>query len=121
MTLSATATDALELALLHIHEHPEEWDQDSWFGRNDCGTTACLAGRIAIQQGMTSASHPLFIMANGSFVDEAVAAALIVDSTDPEGDLFDIHGMFSAYANEASLWDQAQELANRPLLRPAGV
>lgn len=28
----------------YIREHPEEWDQDSYF----CGSTACFAGRVIL-------------------------------------------------------------------------
>lgn len=34
-------------AMAHIDAHPEEWNQLTWI----CGTTACLAGRIAIMAG----------------------------------------------------------------------
>lgn len=34
----------LDAALTYIEHHPDEWDQGNWH----CGTTACLAGHIAV-------------------------------------------------------------------------
>lgn len=42
--------EVLTEAMDHIEAHPEEWYQGSWIVRNECGTTACLAGRIVLQQ-----------------------------------------------------------------------
>ena len=42
----------LRKALEHITAHPEEWDQNQWAARDTlCGTSCCLAGTIAVQQG----------------------------------------------------------------------
>lgn len=43
------AVHPLTLAMDHINAHPEEWDQGVWV----CGTTACIAGRIILQAGLT--------------------------------------------------------------------
>lgn len=52
-----TAIQNLDNALHHIRTHPEEWDQTLWIGtptkHDHCGTTACIAGRVAIQNGWT--------------------------------------------------------------------
>lgn len=44
-------TAVLRKALEFITAHPGEWDQDFWAQRTDCGTTYCLAGTVAVQQG----------------------------------------------------------------------
>lgn len=44
--MNGHATELVK-ALNHIELHPEEWDQSRWF----CGTKACLAGHICIQNG----------------------------------------------------------------------
>jgi hypothetical protein len=36
-----------------IEAHPHEWNQRSWGARNDCGTTACFAGRAVLMEGLT--------------------------------------------------------------------
>lgn len=41
----------LEGALIHIKEHPEEWNQGYWGRTTACGTTFCLAGHVAILAG----------------------------------------------------------------------
>ena len=48
--------DDLAYATLdYIREHPEEWDQDSYFG----GATACFAGRAVLLAGFKAhARHP---------------------------------------------------------------
>lgn len=30
---------------------PSEWDQGIWLGSNSCGTTCCIAGKIALEDG----------------------------------------------------------------------
>lgn len=37
--------------LQYIKDHPEEHDQNRWFKRTPCGTTACVAGTAAILSG----------------------------------------------------------------------
>jgi hypothetical protein len=50
----------LRKALEHITAHPEEWDQDQWAARGIvCGTSCCLAGTIALQQGYAFDFHPI--------------------------------------------------------------
>lgn len=43
----------LDAALADIEAHPEKHDQDAWISRwgPDCGTTACIAGRLALLAG----------------------------------------------------------------------
>lgn len=36
--------DLLQRTLAHIEAHPEEWDQEKWAQRTDCGTAYCFAG-----------------------------------------------------------------------------
>jgi hypothetical protein len=35
----------------HIDAHPEQWDQDVWMGKADCGTIACFAGWVCLLSG----------------------------------------------------------------------
>jgi hypothetical protein len=44
----AHAWPLMRSALAHIADHPEEFDMAWFVHRNHCGTTACLAGRIAL-------------------------------------------------------------------------
>jgi hypothetical protein len=41
----------LDEAIAYIEAHPEEHYQSSWFTRGACGTTACLAGTVAVLDG----------------------------------------------------------------------
>jgi hypothetical protein len=41
----------LDNAITYAAEHPGEFYMQAWFKRTDCGTTACLAGTIALQAG----------------------------------------------------------------------
>ena len=44
-TLTPEGLAVLDAALAHIDAHPDEWDQSAWV----CGTSACVAGRIVLQ------------------------------------------------------------------------
>lgn len=45
--------EKLDEAIAYIEAHPEEHDQGTWFARGGCGTTACLAGTVAVLDGWT--------------------------------------------------------------------
>jgi hypothetical protein len=45
--------DRLDEAIAYIEAHPERHNQRSWFRRRPCGTTACLAGTVAMLAGWT--------------------------------------------------------------------
>lgn len=45
----------LTLAMRHIVNHPDQYDQEVWF----CGTKACLAGRIALIAGACFVDNPV--------------------------------------------------------------
>lgn len=30
---------------------PSEWDQESWFRKTSCGTAACMAGKVVLDDG----------------------------------------------------------------------
>lgn len=39
-------------ALNQIRSDPQHWDQTSWIGESECGTTACFAGRVVMMAGI---------------------------------------------------------------------
>jgi hypothetical protein len=147
MTLSVAATQKLVQALRYIHEHPEEWDQGDWIHFVDskgaerygttsvtaaasCGTAACVAGRIALQDpgyrpwvddGFVYPSRTVDSTGNVVHVSFFAAYLLIEDSTDRKRDNILIDELFSASNNEADLWTIAQELSPYPLQAPDGV
>lgn len=45
----------LDAAISYAAAHPAEFYMQAWFKQTDCGTTACLAGTIAVQDGWTPA------------------------------------------------------------------
>lgn len=81
----------LRTALEYIKAHPDEWDQSTWF----CGTTACLAGHIALLDGWepTDDYQPGlgYHVINGDTVDavDAVAADILGISRIEGGVLWD--------------------------------
>lgn len=49
--------ERLDAAITYAVEHPEQIDMGAWFERSSCGTTACLAGTVALQAGWS----PIFV------------------------------------------------------------
>lgn len=43
--------EKLDEAIAWIEAHPEDHSQSSYFARGSCGTTACLAGTVAVLAG----------------------------------------------------------------------
>lgn len=48
--------EPLDAAITYAAAHPDEFAMQSWFRQTDCGTTACLAGTLALQAGWTPAN-----------------------------------------------------------------
>jgi hypothetical protein len=49
--MSGINFERLDDAITYGFEHPDEFEMRSWFERWKCGTTACLAGTAALQDG----------------------------------------------------------------------
>lgn len=43
----------LDAAITYAHEHPKQFNMNTWLASWECGTTACLAGTVALQAGWT--------------------------------------------------------------------
>lgn len=69
--------ERLDAAITHAVENPERFDFGSWFARTNCGTTACLAGTVAWQDGWT----PVF---NRASADAPLALA---DDVEKDGEV----------------------------------
>jgi hypothetical protein len=54
MTATTVNLDLLDAVVEHIDTHPEEHDQSDWI----CGTTACVAGRVALFSGWRPVFNP---------------------------------------------------------------
>src|SRR4051812_20938253 len=63
---------------------PSEWDQSSWLGR-DCGTTCCMAGKVALEDG----GVPVLTDYNGKQLDTEIARRLW-ERNDPNLYLYDM-------------------------------
>lgn len=65
-------TDLMIQVRDHVIEHPETHVQNVWVSRNECGTTACIAGwavqLAGIQLGQTDAFGETFEAADGRTV-----------------------------------------------------
>lgn len=156
MTLAPEKVAAIVQALEYIHEHPEEWDQFEWVAyrytrdgdtrlgtyyaapvemvqTGACGTVACLAGRIALQQpefehrvseyteGRVVVGSRVWYGGEQRFVSEAVREFLLEGSTDRENDRYVVGSLFGGANNQDDLWHLAGELAGGPLTAPAGI
>lgn len=70
--------DVLKAGIAHAEENLKHWNQLDWFSmgtrfpdeKDDCGTTACLAGHILLAQGMSWKE----VSRLGSIRDEALKA-----------------------------------------------
>src|SRR5690349_14395048 len=78
---------ALGVAMTHITLHPEQHDQRVWF----CRTTACLAGRLALQAGAeecflhTDTEPPCMITVDGRHLSVQEVAEESAGLTRAEG------------------------------------
>lgn len=60
---------------------PSEWRQDSWMTRRSgCGTTCCIAGKVALEDGGT----PIVVNDDGEEVVDPVEALRLWESFDTE-------------------------------------
>lgn len=71
----------LDDAITYAAAHPAEFYMQAWFQQTDCGTTACLAGTIAVQAGWTPTGWTT-IRANGETAGHARAASVTKDGKD---------------------------------------
>jgi hypothetical protein len=151
MTLAPDKMGAIIQALEYIHEHPEEWNQAEWrawvypqeefvtarvpigyASSGSCGTVACLAGRISIQQPefelAPSLEYPGFYEGSvvryrgeNQHVSYAVSSFLTEGSSDPDSDAFLVRRLFYATNSENNLWYFASQLTDEDLTPPPGV
>lgn len=93
--------ERLNRALAHIEAHPEQHDQGVWLRKVDCGTAACLAGWVVIQEypeagfvrdrydiGNTYSRVDILPEGEAPLVDE-VASQLLGITSDQADALFD--------------------------------
>jgi hypothetical protein len=50
--------ERLDAAITFAAQRPAEFEMRTWFNITDCGTTACLAGTVAIQAGWQPVFDP---------------------------------------------------------------
>lgn len=51
--MSKPNVELLRRTLDYIKTHPNEWDQDRWVTKTDCGTSYCFAGWALALSGLT--------------------------------------------------------------------
>lgn len=51
----------------HIKAHPEQWNQQLWGCRNECGTAFCFAGHAVVRAGAELAWEVDFVTDDGTF------------------------------------------------------
>lgn len=121
----------LRKALEHITAHPEEWDQSQWAGRDSlCGTSCCLAGMIAVQQGYKldfeagdSATSYAIKDGRSNYISHVAAAELLgceVESV-AYGQLAEyppIREMFRGSHELPDLWRMASQLTDGEIKVP---
>lgn len=69
--------DKLDAAIAYIEAHPGEHDQMTWLEAR-CGTTACLAGHVALLNGGVPAESGL-VLVNGRRVHVSDYANEVLD------------------------------------------
>lgn len=116
----------LQKALDHVEAHPEEWDQESWGRQTPCGTTACLAGHIALMDGWTPVLRTpfgdwIYVEKNGvrQTAGDAAAESLGVSDVSAYGSNHEYVGyLWSGINSRVDLWRIANVLAEGQLTLP---
>lgn len=127
--MSATITDPekidlLRRALVHITEHPDEWDQGMWLPEGvgpKCGTACCIAGHIALMTGWSPIPidpdsawfRTLVVERDGAEGDVDEVAAEAIGVSDP-----DVDQLFRPSNTLDELWRIAAELTGGAITRP---
>lgn len=154
MTLASDKVNTIVRALWYIHDHPKEWDQGCWIAYSwefdgqlyveemvsddirssgSCGTVACLAGRIALQQPEfrtdlrdefdSSLIDGSLVEYKGVpyYVSTAVFKFLLEGSTAPNDDGELLDRLFKAFNSESDLWYIAGLLSAETKVPPVGL
>lgn len=122
----------LQKALDHIEAYPEEWDQDTWGTRSSCGTTACLAGHIALLTGWepgnahTTPDLPggeewSIVVKDGRYVpvsEVALEELGVPAGRDPSDQ---VRNLFDSTNTRFDLWSLGHILTNGQLTLPADL
>lgn len=86
-------TELAYRVLDHIKQHPMQWDQGNWVGKNECGATACFAGWCVVL------THGEWKLSSGEVYIPDEAQELL-DLSDMEADnLFDGNNSFEDLRN----------------------
>lgn len=120
--------DKLDAAIAYIEAHPAQHDQGFYAAEQECGTTLCLAGVIAMQAGWRPAWDLGHSEASGVFATRSVkrggevgfargvARAILGASEDEAAELFleavDLAGikyLRNVYADDAALGEAGSE------------
>lgn len=108
-------TDLMIQVRDHVIEHPETHVQNIWVSRNECGTTACIAGWAVQLSGVEADKHQLSEYgetsrtADGRSVNllatellgltDIEASHLFIESTTEDAALFRLEAMIEAGKN----------------------
>jgi hypothetical protein len=120
----------LQKALDHIEAHPEEWDQESWGRQTACGTTACLAGHIALMDGWTPVRYGLqfgdWVHVEKNGVRQTAGDAAEESLGVPDVSVYDSNNEYVGYLwsginGRADLWRMANILAEGRLTLPVDL
>lgn len=111
----------LRKTLEHITAHPEEWNQDVWAKRTECGTACCLAGTALAIQGyefdwdnngpLMSLLGESFWLTDGRGIDEAAIEELGL--TNDEADR-----LFDGDNSLHTLWSLAEDFTDGEIAIP---
>jgi hypothetical protein len=102
-------------ALDHIDAHPEQWEQDVWIDKADCGTIACFAGWVCLLSG----EKPGMELRIGKSVPERAAELLGASRYlyEVTGELGDHRDLFAGANTREQLGEYVEEIFG---MRPVG-
>jgi hypothetical protein len=110
----------LRKALEFAETHPEEIELGSWAVRSSCGTTACIAGTIAILAGhkidWSSATRHVHGLLSADYVTDGrhIESVAMTEIGIDDGSAYQLF-----YCEDLDeVWEVAEELTNGEIQRP---
>lgn len=115
--MNTSQTERLARALAHTTIYPEQHDQDTILEVGECGTVACLAGRVVLQAGYTPGQRWMgtdhcFTADPGDRYILDLARELLGLTGDQASDLFAPNNTL------ADLWNLAHEFSDGDIAVP---
>jgi hypothetical protein len=110
----------LRKALEFAEAHPEEIELGSWAERSSCGTTACIAGTIAILAGHEIDWASAVLDDDGLLLADYVTDGRHIESVALDELGIDVGAAYQLFycGDLDEVWEVAEELTNGEIQRP---